>query len=95
MSAPEHNDFDVYALIRKADKNGDLLTNNNIPLDKLGASTSSEVPSIKPLKYIGPQGMLRASRRHVSDVLSTPYWKTLSNAKVEPVAPGTVIQLEN
>lgn len=95
MSAPNHDDLDVYALIRKADKDGDLLTNNNIPLRALGASSSSEVPPIKPLKYIGPQGMLRASRRDISDVMSTRYWKTLSNAKVEPVAPGTVLQLEN
>lgn len=95
MSAPGHNDLDVYALIRKADKDGNHLINNNIPLSALGASTSSEVPSIKPFKYLGPQGVLRASRRDVSDALSTPYWKTLSNAKVEPVAPGTVLQLEN
>ncbi|KAJ5564295.1 hypothetical protein N7513_000537 [Penicillium frequentans] len=95
ISAPDHNDLDIYALIRKANKDGDLLINNNIPLPALGASTPSEVPSIKPLKYIGPQGMLRASRRNVSNSLSTPYWKTLSNAKVEPVAPGTVLQLEN
>ncbi|KAG2419537.1 hypothetical protein HFD88_004333 [Aspergillus terreus] len=95
ITAPDHNDLDVYALIRKADKDGNLLMNNNIPLSALGVSTSSEVPPIKPLRYIGPQGMLRASRRDVCDALSTPYWKTLSNAKVEPVAPGTVLQLEN
>ncbi|GAB1216248.1 hypothetical protein ATERTT37_005457 [Aspergillus terreus] len=95
ITAPDHNDLDVYALIRKADKDGNLLMNNNIPLPALGVSTSSEVPPIKPLRYIGPQGMLRASRRDVCDALSTPYWKTLSNAKVEPVAPGTVLQLEN
>ena len=95
MSAPNHNDLDVYALIRKADKDGNLLVNDNIPLDALGGSGSSEVPPIKPFKYLGPQGMLRASRRDVSDVLSTPYWKTLSNNKVEKVAPGTVVRLEN
>lgn len=95
ISAPDHNDLDVYAQIRKADKDGNLLQNSNIPLSALGVSSISEVPPIKPLKYLGPQGMLRASRRHIDETLSTPYWKALSNAKVEPVVPGTVVQLEN
>ncbi|KAL1869038.1 hypothetical protein Plec18167_008041 [Paecilomyces lecythidis] len=95
ISAPHNDDLDVYAQIGKADEDGNLLQNNNIPLSALGVSTSSEIPPIKPLKYLGPQGIIRASRRDVSEKLSTPYWKTLSNAKIEPVPPGKAIQLEN
>ncbi|CAG9982197.1 unnamed protein product [Clonostachys byssicola] len=96
VSSPSSNDMDVHVQLRKADKNGEVLTYANIPLKDIGVSTVSEVPDLNVLKYLGPTGMLRASRRHVSEALSSrsKSWRTLSHSQVEPVAPGNVVRLE-
>ncbi|CAH0027692.1 unnamed protein product [Clonostachys rhizophaga] len=96
VSSPSGNDMDVHVQLRKADKNGELLTYANIPLKDIGVSTVSEVPNTNVMKYLGPTGMLRASRRHVSEALSSrsKSWKTLSHSQVEPVEPGDIIRLE-
>lgn len=95
-SSPSGNDMDIYVQLRKADKNGKLLAYSNIPMKDIGVSTISDVPNHNVMKHLGPQGMLRASRRHVSETLSSrsKSWKTLSHSHREPVAPGQIVRLE-
>ncbi|KAL2208044.1 alpha/beta-hydrolase [Sarocladium strictum] len=96
VASPDHNDLDIFVQIRKANKNGKILQCNNMPLSDLGVSSISEVPSINPLKYLGPQGMLRASQRAVSQDLSkaSKTWKTLAQDREEFVPKGEVVRLE-
>ena len=95
-SSPSGNDMDIYVQLRKADKDGNLLAYSNIPMKDIGVSTVSDVPDHNVMKHLGPQGMLRASRRHVSEALSSrsKSWRTLSQSHAEPVAPGQVVRLE-
>ncbi len=53
-----------------------------------------DVPSINPLKYLGPTGILRASHRRLDEKLSKPYRPIPSHSAVEPVAKGTIVKLE-
>ncbi|CAI6094286.1 unnamed protein product [Clonostachys chloroleuca] len=96
VSSPISNDKDVNVQLRKADKKGEVLTYANIPLMNIGVSTVSEVPNTNVTKYLGPTGMLRASRRQVSEALSSrsKSWRTLSHGQVEPVEPGNIGRLE-
>ncbi|KUJ10501.1 alpha/beta-hydrolase [Mollisia scopiformis] len=89
IASPSHNDMDIYTRIRKASPGGDFLYHQNIPLPQ-----GAEVPETSVFRYLGPSGMLRASRWHISSELSTKNWKVLSNNNPEPVAPGQTIRLE-
>ncbi|GKZ34715.1 hypothetical protein AbraIFM66950_005070 [Aspergillus brasiliensis] len=92
---PEHSgDMDVYVHLRKADRAGNYLQHVNIPLADLGVASAGEVPLTNAMKYFGPHGALRASYRDVADELSTPYWRTLSHRKLQPVKAGEETWLE-
>ncbi|KAF9880406.1 x-pro dipeptidyl-peptidase c-terminal non-catalytic domain-containing protein [Colletotrichum karsti] len=92
-SCPSQSDFDIYAQLRKRDKNGNDLEHVNMPLEALGVATAKEVPNINPLKYLGPTGRLRASKRKVAPELSQQYWETLAHDSDNPVAPGEILKL--
>uniref|UniRef100_L2FJ57 Xaa-Pro dipeptidyl-peptidase C-terminal domain-containing protein n=1 Tax=Colletotrichum fructicola (strain Nara gc5) TaxID=1213859 RepID=L2FJ57_COLFN len=62
-SCPSQADFDIYVQLRKRDSSGNDLVHVNMPLEDLGVADAKEVPNINPLKYLGPTGQLRASRR--------------------------------
>lgn len=94
LSAEKQNDLDVYVMLRKADANGVLLQNINQPLLDLGVSTADEVPSVAVLKYLGPQGVLRASKRAVDPELSSSWWRTLSHEKGKEVPMGSIVKLQ-
>ncbi|OBT91148.1 hypothetical protein VE02_00041 [Pseudogymnoascus sp. 03VT05] len=62
MSCPSHNDLDVVVQIRKISASGEQLESLNwSPMPK----PQPQVPNVNVAKYLGPQGMLRASH-HVS-----------------------------
>ena len=96
VASPKHNDLDIYVQLRKADKDGNLLEYSNIPLADLGLNSVAEVPQHNVMKHLGPQGMLRASKRHVSQELSgkRTSWKTLSHSQEESFTPGQILRLE-
>ncbi|KAK2051139.1 alpha/beta-hydrolase [Colletotrichum caudatum] len=58
------------------------------------AGPTKLVPNINPLKYLGPSGHLRASRRKVAPELSQRYWQTLSHDTNKPVRAGEIVELE-
>lgn len=88
------DDFDVYCQLRKADAAGTLLEHGNMPLQDLGVSSWDEVSRSSVLRYLGPSGILRASRRVVSRALSQKHWDALALEKDEPVPPGQIVRLE-
>ncbi|KAK2037954.1 alpha/beta-hydrolase [Colletotrichum somersetense] len=57
-------------------------------------STTLEVPNINPLKYLGPSGQLRSSRRKVAPELSQRCWQTLTHDTYEPVKAEEIVKLE-
>ena len=74
IKCDDHDDMDVFVQIRKADKNGKMLRNVDVPLQELGVTSDDEVEDSNPLKYLGPTGVLRASHRAIDPVLSKPHW---------------------
>ncbi|KAF5580074.1 acylase diesterase [Fusarium pseudoanthophilum] len=67
MSTPDHDDMDVYVVLRKLDKSGRELWHKNIPMEDLPEGTVVEdIPNHNVWRYIGPNGRLRASHRAVS-----------------------------
>ncbi|KAJ9615768.1 hypothetical protein H2200_001845 [Cladophialophora chaetospira] len=94
LSCPDHDDMDIFVIIRKADKNGKVLRNVNIPLHELGAASEAEVETINSLKYIGPSGVLRASHRAIDPKLSKPHWPAHDHTREEKIPAGQVVKLE-
>jgi len=96
MSTQQGNDLDVYVQLCKAGSDGRILHSYHIPqreLDETGM-TRDKVPAVNTLRYVGPTGMLRASRRAQDPVLSKPHAPQLSFGAPEPVSPGEVTKLE-
>jgi uncharacterized protein len=77
LSAEKQDDLHFYVMLRKADVDGNILQSVNQPLTDLGGASADEVPAVSVLKYLGPEGMLRASKREVAPELSKPCWPTL------------------
>ncbi|KAL6707902.1 hypothetical protein ACN47E_003576 [Coniothyrium glycines] len=103
MSSPENDDLDVIVILRKADKNGKILRSINVPLADLkavggpgieGIDNADDLPLINPLQYIGPEGILRASRRAVDETLSLHNFPVHKHTKDEKVAAGEIVKLE-
>jgi uncharacterized protein len=94
MSCPDHDDMDIFVIIRKADKDGKVLRNVNIPLEELGFTSEDEVENVNTVKYIGPSGILRASHRAIDPNLSKPHWPAHDHTAEDKVPPGRVVRLE-
>jgi predicted acyl esterase len=94
LSCPDHDDFDVFVQIRKADRYGKILRNVNIPLGELGVHSEDEVQTVNTLKYLGPTGILRASHRALDPILSKPHWPAHDHSKLDLIPPGQIVKLE-
>jgi hypothetical protein len=96
MSCKEHNDLDIYVMLRKLSTTGELMEQSNVPLHELPADikTAKQVYSVSPCKYLGPLGMLRASHREIDPVKSTDYLPYHPHQKAEYVTPGEVVGLD-
>lgn len=67
MSTPDHDDMDVYVIIRKLDSQGRVLQHMNIPeKDWPNGMTAEDQPHYVFYRYMGPNGRLRASHRAVA-----------------------------
>lgn len=93
MSCFEANDPDVFVQLRKADRNGNLLQNINIPPSDLNLKVE-EIETINPLKYLGPSGILRASHREIDPARSKPHWPFYPHTTKKLVPAGEVVRLE-
>lgn len=95
VAAPEHDDLDIYTHLFKADADGNILSNLNIPLSEgIPQAEADQLTHNRVFRYWGPSGILRASQRHVSEKLSQKTWKTLSHTRVDKVKPGETVRLE-
>ncbi|KAL3480488.1 Alpha/Beta hydrolase protein [Aspergillus californicus] len=64
MSTPDHDDMDVYVVIRKLDTEERPLQSFNIPFESLPAgTTANDIPHENIFRYVGPNGRLRVSHR--------------------------------
>ena len=86
--------MDIFVQLRKADATGKILRNVNIPLADLKVSSESEVELVNTLVYLGPTGILRASRRALDPKPSKPHWPVQSHDRSDKVPPGRVVRLE-
>lgn len=94
VSSKDHDDLDVFIQLRKADKSGNILQNVHVPLSELGVRSQDEVPTLTISKYLGPPGMVRASRRETSPEISQPHYQRLSLRKENKVTPGAIVKLD-
>ncbi|KAF4871600.1 Cocaine esterase [Colletotrichum siamense] len=70
MSTVDHDDMDVYVVLRKLDKNGKAVWHQNIPMEDLPKGTEvDDIPNENIWRYIGPNGRLRASHRAIANEL--------------------------
>lgn len=92
MSCNDSDDMDVFVQLRKADTEGNVLQNINIPLNELQME-ATEVVTVNTNKYLGPTGILRASRRKIDTKRSKPYWGLHEHLQSEKVSPGQIIKL--
>jgi hypothetical protein len=89
MSCKEHTDLDVAVQIRKISRDGDALEHVNYP-----CPSNQPIPDVNVVKYLGPQGFLRASHA-ISKVekLSTDQEIFYQHDRREPVPKGTIVPL--
>ena len=95
VSCRDHNDLDVYVMIRKLSVNGELMEQSNVPLHELppDVKTVKDVKDVSPCKYLGPIGMLRASHREFDPEKSTEYWPFHTHRRADFVNPGDIVEL--
>ncbi|KAE8406400.1 alpha/beta-hydrolase [Aspergillus pseudonomiae] len=95
LSCEEGTDMDVFVQIRKADVNGKVLRNINIPAgDRRICNMPEPVDLINPLVYLGPTGCLRASHRALDPKLSNDWWPEHDYSTKQPIRPGEVVKLD-
>lgn len=97
VSCLDSDNMDVFLQLRKADKNGNLLQNMNIPmrdLKKVGIEKKEDVGIVNSLVYLGPTGVLRSGHRAVDPEKSKPYRPFHPHDKDDRVPPGEVAKLE-
>ena len=99
MSCPDHDDMDIFVMIRKADVNGTVLRNINIPLTDLNAvdpeiKQEKDVNLVNTHQFLGPMGVLRASHRKLDVKASTEQWGVHDHSSEDKIAPGTFVKLE-
>jgi hypothetical protein len=97
LSCDSSEEIDVFVQLRKLDASGNVLQNLNVPLDQLQPpkSTAAEVSNSCFLKYLGPNGALRAS--HAGTILprgDEDLWPEYAHDFTTPIKLDTIIRLE-
>jgi predicted acyl esterase len=96
VSCKDHNDLDIYVMLRKLSIDGELMEQSNVPLHELpdDVKTVKDVRNVNPVKYHGPAGMLRASHREIDPEKSTEYWPYHPHLSADYVEPlGRVVEM--
>ncbi|KAJ9139379.1 CocE/NonD hydrolase [Pleurostoma richardsiae] len=98
MSCDDHDDMDVYVMVRKLDKSGNPMMAINCPWSAIPPNTIEEIPEDKTsdiLLYTGPLGVLRASHREFDLSKSMhPNYPFHPHARTAKVPKGEVVKLE-
>lgn len=95
MSCNDHNDLDVYVMLRKLSVDGEPMEQSNVPLHELPPHIKDVkyIANVNPVKYLGPTGILRASHREIDPAKSTEYWPHHPHLRTQLIKPGKVVEL--
>lgn len=98
MACPTRDDFIVFVILRKKDKNGKDLMHLNFPFSATPVKSIDDIPEKERASlnlHLGSTGVLRASHRAIDDKRSMhPQFPFHPHAKEEKIEPGTVVKLD-
>ncbi|KAK4570283.1 hypothetical protein LTR86_002363 [Recurvomyces mirabilis] len=98
MSCDDQDDFFIFVLLRKKDKDGNLLMHLNFPFSHSPIKSMAEIDQNSTHSvntHVGQMGVLRASQRAIDPSKSMhPNFPFHTHEKQEKVQPGTVVRLE-
>lgn len=98
MSCDARDDFSVFVILRKRDKNGKLLVHMQFPFAATPVKSIDDIPEKEQSStnlHLGSVGILRASHRAIDPSKSLhPQFPFHPHLKKEKVEPGTIVKLE-
>lgn len=98
MSCEDRDDFTVFVILRKKDRNGKDLMHLNFPFHATPVKSINEIPEAEQASlnlHLGSVGILRASHREIDASKSIhPQFPFHPHKKQEKVPPGTIVKLE-
>jgi predicted acyl esterase len=98
MSCNEHDDMDIFVIIRKLSATGEPMLCLNVPWEGLPVKTFDEIPEklrTEVILYKGPTGILRASQRAIDHNKSMhPNWPFHPHDRDERIPPGQIVKIE-
>ncbi|SPO01415.1 probable acyl esterases [Cephalotrichum gorgonifer] len=98
MSCDSRDDFTVFTILRKKDRNGKELMHLNFPIEATPVKSIDEIPEKERASlnlHQGSMGILRASQREVDETRSIhPQFPFHPHEKQEKITPGTIVRLE-
>lgn len=98
VSCDTRDDFTVFAIIRKKDKDGKPLMHLNMPFKATPVERIEDIPEKDMASlnlHLGPMGILRASQRAIDSSKSIhPQFPFHPHEKQEKITPGNVVKLE-
>ncbi|USI67076.1 CocE/NonD family hydrolase [Lactococcus petauri] len=93
MEVSGYDDLDVFVLVQKIDKLGNVLSEFVVPNHGAALQDFTE-NGASALRYKGSWGRLRASMRHLDEGLSTDTIPAYSFDRVEKLTKGEIIELD-
>jgi predicted acyl esterase len=98
MSCDTRDDFTVFVILRKKDKDGKDLMHLNFPFKATPVKSIAEISEKDQAStnlHLGSMGILRASQRAIDESRSIhPQFPFHPHAKQQKIEPGTIVKLE-
>lgn len=98
MSSEDQDDFTVFVIIRKKDKNGKPLMHLNFPFHATPVKSIDDIPQKEQASlnlHLGSTGILRASHRAIDkDKSIHPQFPFHPHSRQDKVTPGNIVKLE-
>ncbi|OGE48781.1 hypothetical protein PENARI_c026G03706 [Penicillium arizonense] len=98
MSCEDRDDFTVFVILRKKDKNGKDLMHLNFPFHATPIKSIDEIPEAEQASlnlHLGSMGILRASHQEIDSSRSIhPQFPFHPHKRQDKVSPGTIVKLE-
>lgn len=98
MSCDDMDDMIIYVLVRKLDRDGNVMMNLNIPWEAAPYKRIADIPEEEMsnlVLYFGPLGVLRASHREMDPSMSIhPQYPFHTHSNVQKIPPGQIVELE-
>ena len=98
MSCDARDDFTVFVILRKRDKNGKVLMHLNFPFKATPIKSIDDIPEKDQASlnlHQGSMGILRASQREIDESKSMhPQFPFHPHKRQQKITPGTVVKLE-